>query len=68
MKSDRSICNEASYPHDSALTKRFVVKITVEMCNEFLVAIPQIFDRVKCSAKKRKRKKRTIKGYGSAAT
>jgi hypothetical protein len=39
-----------SYPHDSALTKRFVEKITVERCNEFLVAVPQIFDRVKSIA------------------
>jgi hypothetical protein len=64
--------NETSYPHDSALTKHFVVKSTVERCDEFFfVAIPQIFDRVKSvalrSAKKKERKKRTIKGYGSAA-
>jgi hypothetical protein len=26
MKSDREICNETSYPHDSAPTKSFVVK------------------------------------------
>ena len=51
MKSDREICNETSYPHDSALTKRFVVKITVKRCDEFLVAVPQIFDRVKSVAK-----------------
>jgi hypothetical protein len=49
------------------------VKITVEVWSEFLVPIPEIFDRVKsvalCSAKKKeKEKKRTIKGYGSAAT
>jgi hypothetical protein len=50
MKSDRYICNETSYPHDSALTKRFVVKFTVERCNEFFVAVPQIFDRVKSVA------------------
>jgi hypothetical protein len=46
------------------------VKITVERCDEFLVAVPQIFDRVKSVAlwsAKKKRKKRTIKGYGSAA-
>ena len=51
------------------------MKITVERCDEFLVALPQIFDRVKSgvlwSAKKKKKKKkeerRTIKGYGSAA-
>jgi hypothetical protein len=47
------------------------VKITVERCNEFLVSVPQIFDRVKSvalwSAKKKEEKKRTIKGYGSAA-
>jgi hypothetical protein len=60
MKSDREICNETSYPHDSALTKRFDVKITVERCDEFLVAVPQIFDRVKSvalwSAKKKRKK------------
>ena len=50
MKSDRLICNETSYPHDSALTKRFVVKITVERCDIFLVGVPQIFDRVKSVA------------------
>ena len=33
MKSDS---NETSYSHDPALTKRFVVKITVERCDEFL--------------------------------
>jgi hypothetical protein len=48
-----------SYLHDSALTKLFVVKITVERCDEILVAVPQIFDRVKSvalwSAKKRKK-------------
>jgi hypothetical protein len=50
------------------------VKITVERCNEFLVAVPQMFDRVKSVAlwstkKKKKEKKdhRLIKGYGSAA-
>jgi hypothetical protein len=47
------------------------VKITVERCNEFLVALPQIFDRVKSgvlwSAKKKEEERRTIKGYGSAA-
>ena len=48
------------YPHDSTLAKRFVVKITVERCDKILVAVSQIFDRVKSvalwSAKKRKRK------------
>jgi hypothetical protein len=47
------------------------VKITVERCDEFFVAVPQIFDRVKSvalwSAKKKYKNKRTIKGYGSAA-
>jgi hypothetical protein len=33
-----------------ALTKRFVVKITVERCDVFLVGVPQIFDRVKSIA------------------
>jgi hypothetical protein len=33
---------EASYPHDSALTKHFVVNITVERWDEFFVAVPQI--------------------------
>ena len=50
MKSDRKICNETSYPHDSALTNRFVVKITVEKCDKYLVSVPQIFDRVKSVA------------------
>jgi hypothetical protein len=43
------------------------VKITVEMCDEFLVAFSQILDRVK-SVALWSAKKRTIKGYGSAAT
>jgi hypothetical protein len=43
----RKICNETSYPHDSALTKCFVVKITAERCDVFLVGVPQIFDSVK---------------------
>jgi hypothetical protein len=57
---------ETSYPHDSTLTKRFVVKITVERCDEFLVAVPQIFNRVKSvalwSAKKKKEEKKDHKG------
>jgi hypothetical protein len=45
------------------------VKITVERCDEFLVAVPQIFDGVKSVALwSTKKKKRTIKGYGSSAT
>ena len=44
MKGDRSICNETNYPHDSALTKRFVVKITVERCDKIKVAVSQIFE------------------------
>ena len=36
MKSDRYMCNDTSYSHDSALTKRFVVKITVERCDKLL--------------------------------
>jgi len=45
------------------------VKITVERCDKFFVAVPQIFDRVKSVALwSAKKKKRTIKGYGSAAT
>ena len=52
-----------SYSQDSALTKRFVVKIAVERCDVFLVGVPQIFDRVKSvalwSAKKKKEIKRT---------
>jgi hypothetical protein len=47
MKSDRKICNETNYPHDSALTERFVVKSTVESCDKIKVAVSQIFDRVK---------------------
>jgi hypothetical protein len=38
------------------------VKITVERCDEFLVAVPQIFDRVKSLALWS-----AIKGYDSAA-
>jgi len=53
-----------------ALTKRFVVKITVEMCAKIKVAVSQIFDRVKsvalCSANIRKLAK-DHKSYGSAA-
>jgi hypothetical protein len=56
----------------SVLLNRSVVKITVERWDEFLVTVPQIFDRVKSvalwSAKKKRNKKRTIKGYGFAAT
>jgi hypothetical protein len=36
-----------NYPHDSALTKRFVVKITVERCDKIKITIWQIFNRVK---------------------
>jgi hypothetical protein len=39
--------HETNYPHDSILTKRFAVKITVERCNKIKVAVLQIFDRVK---------------------
>jgi hypothetical protein len=39
-----------NYSHDSALTKRFVVKITVERCDKIKVAVSQIFDRVKSVA------------------
>jgi hypothetical protein len=46
--------------HDSTLTKRFVVKITVERCDKILVEVSQIVDRVKSvalwSAKKKKKK------------
>jgi hypothetical protein len=50
MENDRYICKEMNYPHDSVLTKRFVVKNTVERCDVFLVGVPQIFDRVKSVA------------------
>jgi hypothetical protein len=46
------------------------VKITVERCDKILVEVSQIVDRVKYVAlwsAKKKEKKRTIKGYGSAA-
>ena len=49
------------YPHDSALTKRFDVKITVERCDVFLVGVPQIFDRVKSVALWSAKKKNLIK-------
>ena len=55
-----------NYQHDSALTKRFVVKITVERCDKIKVAVSQIFDRVKYVALWSV-KKGTIKSYGSAA-
>jgi hypothetical protein len=38
MKSNRYICNETSYPHDSALTKRFVVNTRVR----FVYVLPHI--------------------------
>ena len=50
MESDRQICNGTNYPHESALTKRFVVKITVERSNKIKVAVSQMFDRVKSVA------------------
>ena len=50
MESDRWICNVTNYPHDSALAKRFVVKVTVERCDKIKVAVSQIFDRVKSVA------------------
>ena len=60
-----------NYPHDSALTKRFVVKITVEKCDKIKVAASQIFDQVKFaalwSANIRKLTK-NHKGYGSTAS
>jgi hypothetical protein len=70
MESERVICNETNYPHDSALTKRFVVKIALERCDKIKVAVSQIFDRVKSvalwSTNIRKLAK-DHKGYGSAA-
>jgi hypothetical protein len=44
MNNDRKICNEAKYPHGTTLTKRFVVKITVERCDKIIVAVSQIFE------------------------
>jgi hypothetical protein len=44
------------------------VKITVERCDEFLVTVPQMFDTVISVALWLAKKKRTLKGYGSAAT
>jgi hypothetical protein len=59
-----------NYPHDSALTNRFVVKIIVERCDKIKVAASQIFDRVKSvalwSTNIRKLAKEH-KSYGSAA-
>jgi hypothetical protein len=59
-----------NYPHDSALTKHFVVNITVERCDKIKVAVSQIFDRVKSvalwSANIRKLAK-DHKSYGSTA-
>ena len=52
------------------LTKRFVVKITVERCDKMKVAVSQIFDQVKSvllwSTNIGKLAK-DHKGYGSAA-
>jgi hypothetical protein len=70
MENDRWICNERNYPHDSALTKRFVVKITVERCDKIMVAVSQIFDRVKSVAlwsANIKKLAKDHKSYGSAA-
>ena len=50
-----------NYPHDSVLTKRFVVKNTVERCDVFLVAVSQICDRVKSVALWSAKKKKLIK-------
>jgi hypothetical protein len=41
MESDRWICNETNYPHDPALTKRFVVKITIKDVRYILQGLPQ---------------------------
>jgi hypothetical protein len=41
------------------------VRITVERCDEVLVAVPQIFDGVKSVAPWSAQKKQNIKGYGS---
>jgi hypothetical protein len=61
---------KTNYPHDSTLTKRFVVKITVERFDKIKVAVSQIFDRVKSvalwSANIRKLAK-DHKSYGSTA-
>ena len=71
MESDRSICNQTNYTQDSALTERFVVKITVEKCDKMKAAVSQIFDRVKSvalwSANIRKLAKHH-KSYSSAAS
>jgi len=60
-----------NYLHDSSLTERFVVKITVERCDKIKVTVSEIFDRVKsvalCSVNIRKLTK-DHKGYGSSAT
>ena len=59
-----------NYSHDSAFTKRFVVKITVDRYNKIVVAVSQILDRVKSvalwSSNIRKLAK-DHKGNGSAA-
>jgi hypothetical protein len=70
MESDRWICNETNYPHDPALTKRFVVKITIDRCDKIKVAVSQIFDRVKSVALWSANIKKMAKdhnSYGSAA-
>ena len=50
MESDRQIYNETNYPHDHALTKSFVVKITVERCDKINIGSFANFDRVKSVA------------------
>ena len=69
VKSTKYECGRNS--NDSVLTKRFVVKITVERCDKIKVAVSQIFDRVKSvalwSTNIRKLAK-NHKGYGSAAS
>ena len=62
MESDRWMCGEANCPHDSVLTGRFVVKGTVEGCDVFLVAAPQICDRVRSVALWSAKKERVMGG------
>ena len=54
------------------LAPDFMTKIGKKAAQNFFCAVSKVFDRVKTvalwSAKKLKKIKRTIKGYGSAAT
>ena len=71
VRSDRWMCGEASCPHGSALTRRFVVRVAVGRCDEVLAQFRGSlmgWSPWPCGPPKGKEEKRTIKGYCSAAT